>query len=575
MRSIIRAPDLASLILDHFLAYREEFAVISRRASRRFAVRDWIGGQLDAAERLGLYDRVLGGAVAQVEGLAKAGGWDHERWPEVKVSYAELVAGADDDELAETFYNSVARRVLRFVGVDRGVEFVHLGEHSVPPGVGRPIHRTYTDARSTETAVRELLSDIDLGAPFEALDRDARLAAETIETRLAPAPDRFRFDAIEVLPDVFYRNKGAYVVGRLRKDAQVTPLVFALLNGARGVVVDAVLTSSDDVSIVFGFTRSYFHVETDRPLDIVAFLATIMPSKRLDELYTSIGFNRHGKTAFYRALYEHLHGHPAARFEIAEGKRGMVMAVFTLPSWNVVFKVIKDRFDFPKTTTRRAVMRKYRLVFAHDRVGRLADAQEFEALEFSLERFSPDLLAELRREAGSMVKVSGDRVLLRHLYTERRVTPLDIFLARNGDTARAREAVIDYGNAVKDLAAANIFPGDMLLKNFGVTRHGRVIFYDYDELCLLTDCNFRTIPPPRHPEDELAAEPWFYVGEFDIFPQEFTSFLEFPPELTDVFMVNHADLLDVEFWRDMQARHEAGEVLDVFPYHESRRLIRR
>jgi isocitrate dehydrogenase kinase/phosphatase len=239
-----------------------------------------------------------------------------------------------------------------------------------------------------------------------------------------------------------------------------------------------------------------------------------------------------------------------------------------------VFKVIKDRFDYPKTATRRSVMRKYQLVFVRDRVGRLADAQEFEALEFSLERFLPELLEELARDAAGTVEVSGDRVLLKHLYTERRVTPLDLFLLRSETPERLHDAVVDYGNAVKDLAAANIFPGDMLLKNFGVTRHGRVIFYDYDELCLLTDCKFRHIPPPRHPEDEMSAEPWFYVGENDIFPEEFTSFLEFPPEFRDVFMDVHADLLSVDFWRDMQARHEAGEVLDIFPYHESRRLTR-
>jgi len=575
MRPVLSAADLAALILDHFLTYREEFAVITRRASRRFAVRDWIGGQLDATERLGLYNRVLGGVVGQVGHAAEAGGWDRESWPEVKAAYAELVAERQDVELAETFFNSVARRVLRFVGVDRGIEFVHLGPNSRPLGVGNPIHRVHVDVSSMAEAVGRVLTDSNLSAPFEDLSRDAVLAGEAIEERLGLAPGMFGFEALETLPVVFYRNKGAYLVSRCRRGTELVPLVLALLNGPAGVTVDAVLTSSDDVSVVFGFTRSYFHVEVARPLDVIDFLSSLMPLKRLDEIYTSIGFNRHGKTAFYRALYEHLEDNPAARFEVAEGKRGMVMAVFTLPTSNVVFKVIKDRFDFPKTTTRRSVMRKYQLVFVRDRVGRLADAQEFEALEFSRDRFAPELLEELTRDAGKTVEVSGDRVLLKHLYTERRVTPLDLFLARSEAPERLHDAVVDYGDAVKDLAAANIFPGDMLLKNFGVTRHGRVIFYDYDELCLITDCNFRHILPPRNPEDEMSAEPWFYVGENDIFPEEFSAFLEFSPELEHVFMDTHADLLAVDFWRDMQARHEAGEVLDIFPYHESRRLTRR
>jgi len=575
MRSVPLAGDLAALILDHFLTYREEFAVITRRASRRFAVRDWIGCQLDASERLALYNRVLGAVVTQVGHAAEAGGWDREKWPAVKAAYTDLVAEREDIELAETFFNSVARRVLRFVGVDHGIEFVHLGPESRSLGVGNPIHRVYASVSSMGEAVGRILSDSNLSAPFEDVSRDAERAGEAIEAQLGLGPGMFDFDALETLPVVFYRNKGAYLVSRLRRGTELVPLVLALLNGPAGVTIDAVLTSSDDVSVVFGFTRSYFHMEVARPLDAIDFLASIMPLKRLDEIYTSIGFNRHGKTAFYRSLYDHLQKHPEARFEVAEGKRGMVMAVFTLPSSNVVFKVIKDRFDFPKKTTRRSVMRKYQLVFVRDRVGRLADAQEFEALEFELERFAPELLEELTRDAARSVEISGDRVLLKHLYTERRVTPLDLFLVRSGDPERQRDAVVEYGNAVKDLAAANIFPGDMLLKNFGVTRHGRVIFYDYDELCLLTDCNFRQIPPPIHPEHEMSAEPWFFVGENDIFPEEFSAFLEFPPELKDVFMDAHGDLLEVDFWRDMQSRHEAGEVLDVFPYHESRRLIRR
>lgn len=455
MQSVPLASDLAALILDHFLTYREEFAVITRRASRRFAVRDWIGGQLDAAERLGLYNRVLGGVVGQVENAAEAGGWDRERWPAVKGAYAELVAEREDIELAETFFNSVARRVLRFVGVDHAIEFVHLGPASRPLGKGNPIHRVVTGVSSMAEAVGRILSDSNLSAPFEDLSRDAARAGEAIEAQLDLGPGMFGFDAIETLPVVFYRNKGAYLVSRLRKDEELVPLVLALLNGPHGVTVDAVLTSSDDVSVVFGFTRSYFHVEAARPLDVIGFLSSIMPLKRLDEIYTAIGFNRHGKTAFYRALYEHLQQNPTARFEVAEGKRGMVMAVFTLPTSNVVFKVIKDRFDFPKSTTRRSVMRKYQLVFVRDRVGRLADAQEFEALEFSRDRFTSELLEELARDAARSITMSDDRVLLKHLYTERRVTPLDLFLQRSEAPERLREAVVDYGNAVKDLAAAN------------------------------------------------------------------------------------------------------------------------
>ena len=301
------------------------------------------------------------------------------------------------------------------------------------------------------------------------------------------------------------------------------------------------------------------------------FLASVMPLKRVDELYTAIGYNRHGKTELYRNLMRHLNEHPDARFAFAEGDEGTVMSVFTLPSFNVVFKVIKDRFAYPKTTTRRAVRDRYNFVFVRDRVGRLADAQEFESLEFPTACFSAPLLDHLVHTCGETVQVTGDRVVLQHAYTERRVTPLNLYL-RSAPPADALRAALDYGQAIKDLAGANIFTGDMLFKNFGVTRHGRVICYDYDELALLTDCQFRVIPQPASDEDEWSAEPSFFVGESDVFPEEFRAFLVPPGTLRDAFLQAHGDLLDVRYWRDTQARVRTGEILDVFPYQPYRRL---
>jgi isocitrate dehydrogenase kinase/phosphatase len=295
-----------------------------------------------------------------------------------------------------------------------------------------------------------------------------------------------------------------------------------------------------------------------------------MPLKPVAELYSALGHNKHGKTEFYRALRRHL-ARTDDRFEIAPGARGTVMVVFTLPSLDVVFKVIRDRFTYPKQTTRDQVRRRYRLVFEHDRAGRLVDAQEFEHLAFPRRRFHPSLLEELLGSASLNVTLEGEHVVLHHLYTERRVRPLNLHL-RAADQASARRVVLDYGQAIRDLAATNIFPGDLLLKNFGVTRHGRVIFYDYDELCLLEECRIREFPEPRYPEEEIAAEPWFHVGEHDVFPEEFERFLELDGALRETFLRRHRCLFDPGYWRDVQARHRAGELVDVFPYGLEHRL---
>jgi isocitrate dehydrogenase kinase/phosphatase len=563
----------AAAIARGFGAFNGRFTEITRRARMRFERREWRAGQLDAAERVQLYEQVVREVVPQVRRVLGDRLLDRTAWVEMKAAYARALASRDDAEFAATFFNSITRRILATVGVDPHIEFVH-GEDEPPASPAAPSpYVTHAAGSGTADLVARILGDLPFADSFQDLAWDAGQAASVIDRELGGRPGAPAIQAAEVLPTIFYRNKGAYVVGRLRAGDEAVPLVLALLNPGPGIVVDAVLLTSDEASIVFGFTRAYFHVDSDRPAGIVEFLASIMPLKHVDELYTAIGYKKHGKTELYRELRRHLE-HPDARFEPAEGEKGLVMTVFALPTFGLVFKVIKDHFGPSKTATRRSVLDGYHLVFARDRVGRLADAQEFEHLEFPRERFAREVLEELLREAPGTVTVHGNRVIVQHCYTERQVTPLNLFLKRAGP-AQAREAVLDYGNAVKDLAAVNIFTGDILLKNFGVTRHGRVIFYDYDELCLLTECNFRQLPKPRTHEDEYSAEPWFYVADRDIFPEEFLPFMLPPGPLREAFLSAHRDLLTVDFWTDMQARQEAGEVLDFLPYRPDRRLRRR
>jgi len=338
----------------------------------------------------------------------------------------------------------------------------------------------------------------------------------------------------------------------------------------RGIILDALLHGDVDLAILFSFTRSYFRVAVECPYRLVRYLQQLMPRKRLIDLYNAIGFHRHGKTEFYRDFIAHLRK-SSDRFVVAEGARGMVMSVFTLPSYDVVFKLIKDRFDLPKDSTHEDVRRRYRLVFEHDRAGRLVEAHEFEHLRIPGARFDSELLAELLRDAASIVKMEGGDVIVAHAYVERRLRPLNLFFRENEAEAIAA-AGRDYGQSIKDLAASNIFPGDLLTKNFGVTRHGRVVFYDYDELCFLTDCHFRNLPEARTPEEEIAAEPWFSVRENDIFPEEFLQFLAFPKPALAALLEHHREIFTADFWRAIQRQIRAGEIPEVFPYGAERRL---
>ncbi len=492
-------------------------------------------------------------------------------WEPLHESFAALIAGRHDEELAETYFNSATRKIFEHAGVIPGIEFLDYRKPPLPLESHRaPIFRRYLPVEGAEELIREILADLSFAHHFADLNDDARLAGRKLEEQLAEARLALRGLEAEVLAPVFFRNKGAYVVGRLVRGDRSLPFALALTHPDEGITVDAVLTRTAEVSVVFSFTRSYFHVEVEQHRELIAFLRSILPEKPVAELYTAIGHHKHGKTLLYRDLMRHL-AESDDQFVFARGTRGLVMEVFTLPSYDVVFKVIRDRFPHPKRTTRERVMRSYHLVHRHDRVGRLVDAQEFEHLAFDRARFDPALLEELLRCASRTVHLEGDRVVIGHLYSERRVVPLDLYV-REATEEAAREAVLDYGVAIKDLSAANIFPGDLLLKNFGVTRNRRAVFYDYDEISLLTDCNFREVPQARSWEDELENEPWFPIAENDVFPEEFPRFLGLAEPLRSEFTRAHGDLFTCAYWRRMQERTREGELVDVIPYREESRI---
>ena len=551
-----------------FERYRSGFRRITRRSARHFEAADWHGVQQDMVERLALYGSVVKRVVAALEEAFGTERRSPELWSAMKREFAWLVGGHGDLELAETFFNSVTRKVFATVGVDPKREFVHFGSDTGLPPPGAVPVRTYPGALSTEAVLAEVLEDLAFAAPWEDAARDAALAARAVDDATTSAWGDPAFDFVELLEPVFFRGKGACVVGRVVRGPRALPLVLALVNEDGRLAVDAVLLDEDEVSVVFSFTRSYFHVDVEAPAGIVRFLKSILPKKPVAELYVSLGHNKHGKTELYRDLLRHLE-RSGDRFERARGERGLVMAVFTMPGYDVVFKVIRDRFGPAKTVTRGQVRERYQFVFEHDRAGRLVDVQEYEFLEFPRARFEPGLLEELLSECSETVALQGDDVVIRHLYTERRVVPLNLYI-REAPEADARAAVLDFGQALRDLASTNVFPGDLLVKNFGVTRHGRVVFYDYDELCAVTDCDFRDLPDD---EGEGGADgPSFYVGPRDVFPEELPSFLGFPTPLRRLFVEAHGDLVRPSFWNEMKRRHAAGEVLDVFPYPDRRRL---
>ena len=561
-----------------FLDYQERFHVITRRARDRFLSRDWQGSYADAAERLQLYAKVIADLTADIRNLMGPRVEDRNIWKAIKAVYSSLIARCSAWEVAESFFNSLTRRIFATAGVDQAIEFVDTDFDAPPTSSPRDVSCHYSGTDLCQLLIEALTNPAAGGFAerhWADLARSVTLAAKRIErmfSKAGPSAGTANLN-LEMISSVFYRGRGAYFVARIirERDRASVTLAFSLRHASEhGITLDAVLLGEVDLAILFSYTRAYFRVDAPCPYDLVRRLQELMPRKRLIDLYNAIGYHRHGKTEFYRDFVAHLRA-SHDNFITAEGVRGMVMVVFTLPSYDVVFKVIKDRFDFPKETSRTDVMRRYRLVFEHDRAGRLVEAHEFEHLRIPQNRFDPGLLADLGREAGETVRLDQDDVIIAHAYVERRIRPLNLFLHEASVDAGVA-AARDYGQAIKDLASSNIFPGDILTKNFGVTRQGRVVFYDYDELCFVTDCHFREMPQATTYEEEISAEPWFSVRDNDIFPEEFPNFLGLPEAARTALFEKHGDLFQADYWREVQRKLKAGEILEVFPYGTERRL---
>ncbi|MDB5860174.1 MAG: aceK [Ramlibacter sp.] len=582
------AYDVAQAMLDGFNRHYRLFRTESARAKHRFETADWHAQQRAQRERIEFYDLRVREAVLRLENEFKAGEQPMEVWQQIKLHFIGLLVDHHQPECAETFFNSVTTKILHrtyfhndFIFVRPAVSTEYIENHEP---AATPTYRSYYPTRETlhETLVR-IVDNFRLQHPFDNLERDAQFVLEAMSGRLSHVKLRANFQ-IQVLASLFYRNKGAYVVGKIINGFNELPFALPILHNKAGkLVIDTCLFGEDELQMLFSFARAYFMVDMEIPAAYVQFLRSLMPRKPRNEIYNAIGLAKQGKTLFYRDFLYHLR-HSSDKFRIAPGIKGMVMLVFDLPSFPYVFKLIKDWFPPQKDTTREQIQGKYMLVKQHDRVGRMADTLEYSEVAFSRDRFEEALIAEIREFAPSQLEISdrdGDgheEVIIKHLYIERRMIPLNIYLQEAFDAGaqeQVERVVIEYGNAIKDMVAANIFPGDMLWKNFGVTRNGKVVFYDYDEIEYLTDCNFRKVPEARNEEEEMSGEVWYKVGPKDVFPETFGPFLLGNAAVREVFMEHHAELLDPAFWQAHKERILAGHVHDVFPYEREKRFVRR
>ncbi|WP_270221088.1 bifunctional isocitrate dehydrogenase kinase/phosphatase [Kosakonia cowanii] len=561
---------IAQTILQGFDAQYGRFLEVTAGAQQRFEQADWHAVQQAMKQRIHLYDHHVGLVVEQLRCITDSQHPDAEFLQEVKAHYTQLLPDYPRFEIAESFFNSVYCRLFdhRSLSPERLFIFSSQPERRFRT-IPRPLAKAFWPERGWEALLTKVLSDLPLRLPWQDKARDVRyISAHLLE---AFGMDALNHAHLQVANELFYRNKAAWLVGKLITPAGTLPFLLPIHRSEEGeLFIDTCLTTHAEASIVFGFARSYFMVYAPLPAATVEWLREILPGKTTAELYMAIGCQKHAKTESYRE-YLHYVTNSDEQFIEAPGIRGMVMLVFTLPGFDRVFKVIKDVFPPQKEMSAAHVRACYQLVKEHDRVGRMADTQEFENFVLEKRQIAPPLMALLLEQAPGKITDLGDRIAISHLYIERRMVPLNLWFEQVKGQ-QLRDAVEEYGNAIRQLAAANIFPGDMLFKNFGVTRHGRVVFYDYDEICYMTEVNFRDIPAPRYPEDELSAEPWYSVAPGDVFPEEFRHWLCADPEIGPLFEEMHADLFRADYWRGLQERIRQGHVEDVYAYRKRQRF---
>jgi len=562
--------DIAHQILQDYLRYHHQYKRINKRAKLRFERKDWHGIQADSRERIIQYKTYVADTTQQIQKILCDDIHDRTIWKQIRYLFFEEIVNFNTRNIAETYYNSVFRHCHRDnQKVDEELMFVNPTVNYHESRSYIPIFNTLFIVKPIRNAISQILHFYDLQAPFEDMDRDISYITQTLIEELNINENDFRSIRLELIKSLFYRNKCAYIVGRIVVDHQVQPIVIPLLHEDKGIYIDTILLHPNQVSSIFSYSRSYFLVDTDIAADMVEFLQSIIPHKALSELYNSLGFINHAKTEFYRDFQEHMR-RTQDKFVVAPGIKGMVMSVFTLPSYNMVFKVIKDKFDPPKQCSKEKVIEKYNIVAMHDRVGRMVDSHVFLNLVFDRHRFSDELINELMLTCPSKLTISDDKIEIEHLYIEKKMIPLDIYLSTASED-QSEQILRDYGQALKELARVNIFPGDLLLKNFGVNRQKKVVFYDYDEIEYITDLKFRPLPTARY-EDELMSDDWFAPDLNDVFPEQFLPFIARHKSHQEVLMKYCSELFDYKFWRVIQERLAKNIVISVFPYSEAIRF---
>lgn len=569
---------IAGLIFSSFHTYYLKYEGITGRAKYRFLNREWAQDVQDGVSRINLHPEIMGKLKEDVRHVQPDENFIRQHWREIRTSYMRLVkeksqvGNAYRRDLVHTYFYMAQRIFFPRDSIDdpMGLVWDNRANPSIVPG----FVVKYEQGRSGQ--LRKLLAKIINKSPFSGhlahAQDDALLGARALELGLQNHGKNIEdLSSLELLSPVFYQTKRAYQVGRVVfKSGEFLPMVLGYAHPESGVQLDVVLVGEKDVSPLFSYTRSNFHVDVSAYREMVEYLVQMLPNKNRIDFLAAIGFHNPAKEYLKASLRAKL-ARPNAHFDFAIGVKGNATDVFSVTGFPFVFKIPRElskKIDF---VGRERIIENYRYVHRIDRVGRMLDGLRFQNMRFKKTNFTPELLAYLQENSPSHVRGEGDDVVFDDIFVQKKVIPLNVYLER-ADDKHTRSALIGLGECIKELISVGIFPGDLMAKNFGVDSDGKVVYYDYDDVDSVSKFQFRNIPAARNDDEEtMALTDRITAGDYDIFPEQIATFLLRPKDL-EMFRLYHADLLRAEGWNKLKQSYESGEIPDLFPYPESKRL---
>lgn len=567
-------PTVSRWLYEEYSLFYKEFLMIIDLAKVAFEKRDFASSVHVSSRRLSLYSasivnvsRRLQRAYPEIQG-------DTECWQGIEAHYLRLIKDEYAEDIGKAYLHSLRRKIYQ--------DEWHAADYSFSEMTSRDeaifseVLRSYElESELTEEIIESILNIPQFIRSYGDMPQERQRVLQRIVENLARSRHRAdRLVRVEMINAGFYRNRGAYLVGRMIFDSgNFVPLIIALLNDESGLFVDAVLTSETYAHNIFSSALANFHVTSSYYHQVSALLKSIMPRRPLGLHYSTIGYNHLGKVAVMSDLESEIRDSDVG-LETAVGSPGTVAMGFAAKNSAYSLKVIRDKptksYKWGEFGGVESVIRKYTRVHEINRTGSMLDSIIYYKIRLDRRWFSADLLEELLTEASETVSLVDDDVVFKYLIVQIKLTPLPVYL-ETATEKQAETAIANLGYCIKNNAAANIFNRDLDARNYGIGSYSKVYLFDYDALEDLTEVKIRTNLDREDGEEDIPD--WYFEEGVVFLPEELISGLCIPQRrLSDMFARRHHNLLTTQYWTEIQQDLLNGTVPSVSVYPDYERL---